>query len=476
MSRFKENFAALDGKKWTALKESVADISEEELQNNNALIGELVRLKLVVETIASSIESVRPFVEFINPDIQNYVKSFENYLNNFKTSALQQKSSHLKNLNNTATTILERVWPFISESSAAQEAGKVFGRYKVAIEDEERNISALRSEADKSIVNIRSISDEISYFRTQLLEESDGKQSAKNEIEEALSKIDEMLRQTQQFYTRLTQGDAKSASILNQIEEAQTTAVEKSSEIEEKLSNVERKLNELDRIHAEIVGVAENGEEQKKGLKSQLEDRRNQLDKMAEGFEKKFEGLVDQIEDLLPGATSAGLATAYSTLRTTAERRALRYSTAFFGLVGFLTIIAVATVTQSFTISPLSWQAITFSEVTEYLTKFLFKLPIILPVLWAALTVSKRRSEMHRLAEEYAHKEALAKSYEGFKKQIIELNKEDNELLTELLAAMLKAVSLNAAKTLDGKHGEKMPVQEVIEEAAKSAVSRISPS
>ena len=89
-------------------------------------------------------------------------------------------------------------------------------------------------------------------------------------------------------------------------------------------------------------------------------------------------------------------------------------------------------------------------------------------MLWAALTVSKRRSEMHRLAEEYAHKEALAKSYDGFKKQIIELGKEDNQLMAGLLAAMLKAVSLNAAKTLDGKHGEKMPVQEVIEETVKS--------
>jgi hypothetical protein len=35
---------------------------------------------------------------------------------------------------------------------------------------------------------------------------------------------------------------------------------------------------------------------------------------------------------------------------------------------------------------------------------------------------------------------------------------------------MLKAISNNAAQTLEGKHGEKMPVLEVIEEAVKKAV------
>lgn len=175
-----------------------------------------------------------------------------------------------------------------------------------------------------------------------------------------------------------------------------------------------------------------------------------------------------------PAPRALALASAYNVLRTTAEQKAAHYSTAFFALVGLLTITASIAITESFAFYPLSWQGINISDPAEYLTKLLFKLPIVIPVLWAALTVSKRRSEMHRLAEEYAHKEALAKSYEGFKKQIIELKKDDNELLAELLAAMLKAVSLNAATTLDGKHGEKMPTQTVIEDTVKTLANRIS--
>ena len=81
---------------------------------------------------------------------------------------------------------------------------------------------------------------------------------------------------------------------------------------------------------------------------------------------------------------------------------------------------------------------------------------------------------MHRLAEEYAHKEALAKSYEGFKQQIIDMDINTKAMLAELLEVLLKAVSLNAARTLDGKHGDKMSVHEAIEKAMKNAAKQIS--
>ena len=100
-------------------------------------------------------------------------------------------------------------------------------------------------------------------------------------------------------------------------------------------------------------------------------------------------------------------------------------------------------ITESFSIWPLAWETIRVSNLTEFLEKSLIRLPIIVPVVWAALTVSKRRSEMHRLAEEYAHKEALAKSYEGFKQQIIDMDINTKAMLAELLGVLLKAVSLN---------------------------------
>ena len=103
MSRFKANFEALDEKKWAGFNDRIAEISGEELQNNDAATDELERLRQIAETVAASIESVQPFIEFINPDIQKHVKSFEAHLNNFEASQPQHKLSHLNNLNNVAT-------------------------------------------------------------------------------------------------------------------------------------------------------------------------------------------------------------------------------------------------------------------------------------------------------------------------------------------------------------------------------------
>ena len=476
MSRFKSNYEALDEQKWAKLKDSIAAIPESSFQDNAAAIAELERLVRVTETVADAIGSVQPFAELINPDIQNHVKSLENHLANFKRAQTNQKAAQLTNLNNAATNILERVWPFLSKSDAARSAGQAFSRYRILIETEEKKLSTISSEADEAIKAIRAIKADLSDYRLELLEGTDQKTSIKGDIEEKLTKIDGMLERTDAFYTRLTQGDAEAPSIENQIVQAKTSASDNSSKIAEKLTDAERKLKELDRTYAEVVGATEDDEEDHKGLKAQLEDRKTQLETIVDEFGKKFHSMVEQVEGLLPGATSAGLATAYSQLRSTAETRAWRYSAAFFSLVAILTVTAAATVTQSFSILPPSWEAVTFSDTAEYFTKLLFKLPVVIPVLWAALTVSKRRSEMHRLAEEYAHKEALAKSYEGFKKQIIELESDDKGLMTELLAAMLSAVSLNAAETLEGKHGEKMPVQEVIEETVKSAAKQMTPS
>lgn len=118
--------------------------------------------------------------------------------------------------------------------------------------------------------------------------------------------IDNMLANTEAFYQRLTQGDGGSASIQNEILNAQKNATENSSKIADKLSDAERKLNELDRIYSDVVGVSTGDEDQQTGLKDQLEHRQAQLNEMVNDFERKFEGLVDQVEDLLPGATSAG--------------------------------------------------------------------------------------------------------------------------------------------------------------------------
>jgi DNA anti-recombination protein RmuC len=58
--------------------------------------------------------------------------------------------------------------------------------------------------------------------------------------------------------------------------------------------------------------MGENPDDEASGLKVHLEERETQLDEIISKFDRKFNSLIEQIEGLLPGATSAGLATAYT--------------------------------------------------------------------------------------------------------------------------------------------------------------------
>ena len=65
----------------------------------------------------------------------------------------------------------------------------------------------------------------------------------------------------------------------------------------------------------------------------------------------------------------------------------------------------------------------------------------------------------------YAHKEALAKSYDSYKTQIEQLEKGDQEMLLKLIESSINTIAYNASETLDGKHGDGTPLQEFIKNA-----------
>ena len=111
-----------------------------------------------------------------------------------------------------------------------------------------------------------------------------------------------------------------------------------------------------------------------------------------------------------------------------------------------------------------------FTSIDDMVRSFAFKLPFYVPVVWLAFYASKRRSEYHRLQQEYAHKQAIASSYDSYKKQILDLGDEYEDLQKELIVKAIDAIAYNASQTLDKKHGDKMPVVDL----ADKTIEKIS--
>jgi hypothetical protein len=165
----------------------------------------------------------------------------------------------------------------------------------------------------------------------------------------------------------------------------------------------------------------------------------------------------------LPGATSAGLASAYKALKDNFRVPIARYTGAFYMSLIILLLGGLAVVSESVVLWPFKVQFLQAHDWEEMFRTLLTRVPIVVPIVWLAIFSATRRSQYERLQQEYAHKEALASSYESYKKQLQELKIDADALQRELIAKAIDAIAYNASKTLDGNHTEKLPAFQVLE-------------
>jgi len=88
---------------------------------------------------------------------------------------------------------------------------------------------------------------------------------------------------------------------------------------------------------------------------------------------------------------------------------------------------------------------------------------LYLPAIWLSIYAGKRRNENMRLEQKYAHKEAVAKSYISYKKQIEELQDEKDELLANLLKTSTYSIAEDPSYVLDKDNNEHHPLMELFD-------------
>lgn len=92
---------------------------------------------------------------------------------------------------------------------------------------------------------------------------------------------------------------------------------------------------------------------------------------------------------------------------------------------------------------------------------FISRLPFAIPIIWLAIYAGRRHSQALRLEEDYAHKEALSKSFQGYKKQLIDIEAKSTEkkATLDLIERTLIALSLHPGRIYQGKHNDISPWQ-----------------
>ncbi len=470
MSRWDDEYSEFQNM-WEQVKESA--LSVQIVKDMDAeQHSEIARFKRVIEYVnnvqQSGIKDVMPLTTI--GDATEKSESLRDHIDECNNSF---DLEDLALANDTLDELLLLICPFVMNSKeSAQAVGHAFSAYSKAIDE---STQELRTSSKELVNTFEGWHKDITEKHTDII-------AKKNEIDEAHNLIlvddDEgdsrntsvniFYNKIKSFYEELLEEvideeneEKNQPSIKDKINLAKDTVLEN-------LETVKEGTAELQDFHEKIFGTKiEEGEragEREGGLKQEIDNRQKHLSDYRTEQEGIIKNLQDQIEGLLPGATSAGLATAFRELKEKSEEEIQKYTNLFYRSLIILSIIAfIAVLPELCYVSPkifgtceVNPDGLWLPWVRSLLAKSLF----ILPALWFAIFASKRRSEHQRLQQEYAHKESVSKSFDGYKQQIMALGAKDETLLAELIDTAIKAIDYNASITLGGKHGDNPPIAE----------------
>jgi len=261
-----------------------------------------------------------------------------------------------------------------------KENAQAIEEYKTTIEGYLEELSSLKETAETDSEAVTKAMEESEECKNSASQNAEAVEQAKNSTADLLSKI------------RAERDDA--ISLLETIKKHEANA-------------------EL------IADIAEEKDEKVKEYEQQLV-----------GLAEEYAQLKKQIEDLLPGATSASLASAFGARKKGFNRPKIFWACMQVFAVLLLIGIGVWILRNT--------QIETFSDLFFFV---LARSPIIASIVLLEEIARRNRNIALRLEEDYGYKEVLSRSFEGYKKQMAEIAKSEgpvSTLSTNLLDAMAK--------------------------------------
>jgi len=490
MSRWIENFENHAFRAtWEDLKEKL-----EESEPDNSVptaIQELARLKKVIAYLDSSLENIDPelFPTNLLDSYNKQATECRNQINSFNSNL---NIGHITNANASADNLLTYIRPYMLAEGSIRQT--LLASVKAYSTEMEKSLEKFNKSATKELGEIQVSKGKIDTYEANSKNEFEAAEEARGKIDEYVDTLfnstdeDTSIKDTieeiegnftrkheelQLLYDEAFEDDEEEDKI--SIKSALKTAKEELEsdvvEAQKKLKHIKSEIKEFDEFYEEIFGeLNEETELREKGLKQELDTRLNQLTSFETTQNTKHKALFEKIEALLPGATSAGLASAYKELKDSFTDPIKHWNWLFIGSVTVMFIATFLSFIQIEQIAESGNRIYSFANadtLDKTFTSLLHKLPLYVPLVWLAIFASKRRSETQRLQQEYAHKEALAKSYDSYKTQIEQLEKGDQEMLLKLIENSIQTIAHNASETLDGKHGDGTPFQEFVKNATE---------
>lgn len=441
-------------------------------------VNELARLKKVVSYLDVMIHGVDPeLVPLTTWD--NFHGQAEACATQIEAYNSNRDIGHIQNANSHADNLLTYLRPYMVGEVIAKNAAKAsldsyFDTFTGYIESFKEKSTVLLAEIKSNKTKTQEITNALNNFKGEVeqlqIELFDPDSGLKNKI---ISMGAEVLIQHTKIsgvYNEVVVGNDEKPSTKLAVQQARESIEQEKVKVVEIVGSVDNEVLDVRKFYTRVFGEKNDQGERVGGIAADFSGLMQKLTAFESTQRLKYEALVKEIEVLIPGATSANLATAYKEMKESFKWPIRLSSAAFYVSIGLILIAAFYSVFMVSHDPSFEIHLIAVGEWDALLKDMIHRLPLYIPIVWLALYSTRRRSEYQRLQQEYAHKEAVAKSYMSYKQQIEQLDGQDKELMAKLIDSAIAAVSHNASATLDGKHSEKLPIQEVVEKALEAVI------
>lgn len=450
---------------WNEVQSFVNKIDESCI--SDAYIENFAYLKKITAFLSEAMSCID--ADFLPND---FINNIESYLNDLKYLLVDTQnytnSSYILYVESRLDNLLQSIFPFILHKGKAIKGLRVgLNEYSKAVTDHvangfseiettKKNASEIKVKLENELDYFRELRAEIEEYRDLIFLE-DG---IKEKIEDLLNNSASKLSEIEGLHDSIYDEDG----LKQEIDKFYSNISDTNNDINELKKDSLATLQGLEQFYDKIFGKDDENGNKTGGLKQEIEQRKKDLDEFKQNQQNRYDELNKQIENLLPGATSAGLSSAYNEMRNKFSKSAEWYARGFYVSLSIL-LVTVLCIRDVVLVDTIPLDKGVWISLLVLLGNFAVKMPFIIPALWLVIFMSRRRSEAERLSQEYVHKEVLAKSYDSYKQQIEKLSKEDQkELLPVLMEGMIRAISLNPAETLDKKHQSDSPISEVLKD------------
>lgn len=260
---------------------------------------------------------------------------------------------------------------------------------------------------------------------------TDARNDLAKALDSATSALAKIKSQEERLGAIVSQADANSSSISEQLGRS-TSAMAEVEAHRDRITEILKAAEEMDDAVEAYGESFEKFSDEMDRRNSAYEKGVRSLETLsAELIEQKefIRTLIEQSDNMLSGATVAGLASEFKNLRDELTTQLAVASKVFYGSIGFLFLCALPLIVFIFApiLAPLMTDnegligaiaaAGTEKSGWQYVGQVIARFVILLPGIWLVTFATGRYNSLFRLREHYSYKYSMAVAVDGFKKQ-----------------------------------------------------------